>query len=93
MKIENVERLFAADIFEAERNAATATAGGLLRSDCDVIYDAIFDLQACGAAFGNTKQEIEAIVDRYVLWDSHGNPQPRSVDRSNVVILRKRERA
>jgi hypothetical protein len=84
----DIERLFAAAVFNAERDAAKAGKHGHQTMASDLVTAALIDLWGRGAADGLTSKQLDEIADRYVVYDPDGKPWPKPFDRDNVVALR-----
>ena len=82
-----LEVAFALEIAAAPRRAAIATAAGVPQTVSDMIDGALCNLYASCGAIGYSSEQIAAIVDRHVVFDSDGQPAPRVVNDVNVVTL------
>jgi hypothetical protein len=85
----NIEQVFAAEVFSAEKEAAEARKQGIPQTASDVIGGALADLWPMGYALGYRRDDIQAIADRYVFWDKQERPWPRPAATDNVVTLKR----
>jgi hypothetical protein len=84
----DIEQIFAAAVFSAEKEAAEARKEGIPYTASDVIEEARSDLWSVGYAQGHKRDDIQAIADRYVVWDEQDRPWPRKdIDLGNVVPI------
>jgi hypothetical protein len=78
----DIESIFAAEIFNAPKEAALAQKHGFPSTVSDVVAGALADLWH----YDNTR--AQAIADKYVWYDADDNPWPRDdIDWGNVVAL------
>lgn len=83
-----IETSFAAAIANAGNYAAVARKHGFAQTPADQVFCAMVELKEAGRAEGISDDEVYAIVDRYVIYDANGEPQPRPM--GNVVPFRGR---
>jgi hypothetical protein len=84
----DIERIFAAEVCRAEREAAKASAAGCAATASDHGI-ALADLWAVGRALGLDKDRIAAVRDKNVAYDKIGDPRPRPFDHRKVAALRR----
>jgi hypothetical protein len=78
----NIEQIFAAEVFGAEKEAAEARKQGIPQTASDVIDMALSDLWQ----FDNTR--ADRISKKYVCFEADDKPQRRTdIDWGNVVPI------
>ena len=82
----DIEQVFAAEVFNAQRKAAEYKQAGISQTVSDIVSIALTDIWAFYAAGHFSRDYIGAIVDKYVRYDDTDEPRPRDdIDWRNVV--------
>jgi hypothetical protein len=84
----NIEHIFAAAVFNAERDAADCCAQGIFQTAADRVSIALVGLWGCGPVFELSDDEIYEIACRHVEWDENEDPWPLPFDRGKIIILK-----
>jgi hypothetical protein len=79
--MDDIEQVFAAQVFNAERDAATARANGCAKTAADQVAAALFEL------WQKAPDRAAEMSGRYTIYDSAGNAWPRNFDRGNIAPL------
>jgi hypothetical protein len=79
--MDDIEQVFAAHVFNAERNAAAVRATGWRQTAADQVACALAEL------WQKAPDRAAEISGRYVVYDNAGNAWPRNCDRGNIATL------
>jgi hypothetical protein len=85
--MQDIEQAFAAAVANARGNAKIAATAGHPLNASDQVAGALAELWERGRAAGLSADAVQAVADRYVVWDGD-NPWPREMP-ANVVPFRR----
>ena len=75
----DIELIFAAQVFNAEKSAADWRKHGIMQTTSDQVCAVYDDFWQCGIAMGYDPDELTKIANRYIEWDESDEPWPRAM--------------